>query len=64
MSRQLQWVCSHPEKILWWLIKKDINLFTKLDSYLGWVKTDLDQIEQMVMNLPVNARDAISKVGR
>jgi len=46
------------------LIGEDIALVTALDPALGHVKADPGQIEQIVMNLAANARDAMSKGGR
>jgi GAF domain-containing protein len=41
------------------LIGEDIELRTALDPALGAVKADPGQIEQVIMNLVVNARDAM-----
>jgi signal transduction histidine kinase len=46
------------------LIGEDIALVTALDQALGLVKADPGQIEQIVMNLVANARDAMSAGGR
>jgi len=46
------------------LIREDIELETVTDAKLGTVKADAGQIEQVVMNLVVNARDAIKAGGR
>ena len=54
---------SNLEKMLQRLIGEDVNLFTKLDPHLGLVKADPTQVEQVVMNLSVNARDAMSEGG-
>jgi signal transduction histidine kinase/ActR/RegA family two-component response regulator len=54
---------ANLEKMLRRLIGTHINLFTKLDPHLGWVKADPGQIEQVVMNLSVNARDAMPEGG-
>ncbi len=45
--------------ILGRIIGADIELVTTLDPELGLVKVDPDQIEQILMNLAVNARDAM-----
>lgn len=54
---------SNIEKILRQLIGKDVALFTNLDQGLGQVKADPGQIEQVIMNLCVNARDAMPNGG-
>jgi two-component system, cell cycle sensor histidine kinase and response regulator CckA len=41
------------------LIGADIELTTRLDSQLGRVRADQSQIEQVIVNLAVNARDAM-----
>jgi len=43
---------------------EDINLFLDLDSNLGRVKADVDQMEQVIMNLVFNARDAMPAGGK
>jgi len=52
------------DKLLRRVIGEDIELATILDENLGRVKTDPGQIEQVVMSLAVNARDAMSKGGK
>ena len=46
------------------LIGEDIELGMKLDPGLGFTRVDPGQIEQVVMNLAVNARDAMPRGGR
>src|SRR3989449_2877787 len=52
------------EKLLKRLIGEDIQLTTVLAHDLGVVKADPGQIEQIIINLAVNARDAMPTGGR
>ena len=51
-------------KMLQRLIGEDIDLLMGLDADLGRVKADPNQLEQVLMNLAVNARDAMPKGGK
>jgi PAS domain S-box-containing protein len=60
----LNGVVSELEKMLRRLIGEDIGLWPVLESDLGSVKADPGQIEQIIMNLAVNARDAMPLGGK
>src|SRR6266849_445700 len=55
---------SDMEKMLPRLLGEDINVSLSLDPKLGDVKADQSQIEQVIMNLAVNARDAMPSGGK
>ncbi len=59
----LNLVVSDLEKMLRRLIGENIEFRTVLDHDLGSVKADAGQIEQVIMNLVVNARDAMPHGG-
>jgi two-component system, cell cycle sensor histidine kinase and response regulator CckA len=52
------------EKLLQRLIGADVQLTTSLAPDLGAVKADHGQLEQLIINLAVNARDAMPGGGR
>jgi len=60
----LNQVIRDMETLLGRLIGEDIELVTALSPGLGSVKADPGQIEQVIMNLVVNARDAMPEGGR
>jgi PAS domain S-box-containing protein len=57
-------VLSGIEKMLRRLIGEDIDLITRFAPDLGTVKVDPGQIEQVILNLAVNARDAMPRGGK
>lgn len=60
---RLNEVVANVEKLLRRLIGEDIQLITTVGSNLGWIKADPGQLEQVLMNLAVNARDAMPHGG-
>jgi PAS domain S-box-containing protein len=52
------------DKMLRRIIGEDIDLRTKLAAVAATVRADPNQLEQIIMNLTVNARDAMPKGGR
>ena len=57
-------VVSNMHKMLHRLLGEDVQLVTELGADLPRVKADAGQIEQIIMNLGVNARDAMPHGGR
>ena len=57
-------VVGEVEKMLHRLIGEDIEILTLLDSSPSSVRADQGQMEQVIMNLAVNARDAMPHGGK
>jgi two-component system, cell cycle sensor histidine kinase and response regulator CckA len=60
----LNTIISELEKMLHRVIGEDIELRAMLEPEVGSVKADPGQIEQVIMNLAVNARDAMPQGGK
>ncbi|MGC1416853.1 MAG: ATP-binding protein, partial [Candidatus Acidiferrum sp.] len=57
-------LAADMEKMLPQLLGEDVEVTLILDAELGNVKADQSQIEQVIMNLAVNARDAMPMGGK
>src|SRR5436309_10531824 len=53
-----------PEKLLRRLVGEVVEFNTRLSPTTGRVKVDPGQLEQVIMNLAVNARDAMPNGGK
>lgn len=60
----LNHVVKEMDKMLCRLVGEDVELILNLDPSLRPMKADPGQIEQIIMNLAVNSRDAMPKGGR
>ncbi|MFZ0924190.1 MAG: PAS domain S-box protein [Candidatus Acidiferrales bacterium] len=60
----VQDVVSDMEKMLRRLIGEDIELVTMNTRELWWVRADRSQVEQVLLNLAVNSRDAMPNGGK
>ena len=56
-------VLGETAKLLTRLLGEDVTIRTVLDPAAGFVKADVGQVEQVVINLAVNARDAMPRGG-
>ena len=61
---KLNSVIMNMEKLLQRLIGEDIFLATNLQPDLGLIEADPFQVEQVIINLAVNARDALPNGGK
>jgi two-component system, cell cycle sensor histidine kinase and response regulator CckA len=57
-------VVTHIKNMLRRLLGEDLELVTRLAPELGHVRIDVSQVEQILVNLAVNARDAMPDGGR
>jgi PAS domain S-box-containing protein len=57
-------IVVNMEKLLRRVMDDNIEMITRVQEDLGKVKADPAQVEQVIMNLVVNARDAMPKGGR
>jgi PAS domain S-box-containing protein len=57
-------VVANMDRMLRRLIGEDIDLVTVCGEGLGRVKADLGQLEQVILNLALNARDAMPRGGK
>lgn len=60
----LNTVITNISQMLNRVLGEDIHIALHLDSGLGQVQADVTQLEQVLMNLAVNARDAMPKGGQ
>ncbi len=57
-------IITELEKMLCRVINESIEIQTELDPNLGNIQADPGQLEQVIMNLAVNARDAMPNGGK
>lgn len=57
-------IVLNMDKMVRRLVSETIEMTTKVEKHLGAVRTDPGQIEQVILNLIVNSRDAMPDGGR
>jgi len=57
-------VIASNAEVLERIMGSAVELAWELDDYAGAIKADADQFEQMIINLSINARDAMPEGGR
>ncbi len=57
-------IVANVEKMLQRVIGENIDLVTRLSPALGHVRIDAGQLEQIILNLTINARDAMPEGGK
>ncbi len=64
MLLNLNEVVGGMERLIRRLIGEDVDFVTRFAADLGTVRADVGQVEQVIMNLVINARDAMPHGGR
>jgi PAS domain S-box-containing protein len=64
VSLDVRQLVANMERMLRRLIGEDVELELRLAPNTGWIHADPGQLEQVLMNLAVNARDAMPQGGR
>ena len=59
----LNHLVAEMERMLRRVIGEDISILTQAADDTGWVRADTGQLEQVMLNLAVNARDAMPRGG-